>query len=129
MRRFSYYPSHPHPAAGRPAPHIPGHSKGAPSAGTPGMEASMGEQLEGSVVAPTPTWCGGSGGPRMAHEAGNSMPVWLATRSRLITCYTGNAATGTRLLDLHRGFRRQASHTAQPPRGRQSSCCLSMCGC
>jgi hypothetical protein len=77
----------------------------------------MGEQLEGSLVAPALTWCGGSRGPRMAHEAGNSVPVWLATRSRFVTCYTGIAATGARLLDLHRGFIHHASRTTQPPRG------------
>ena len=61
--------------------------------------------------------CSGSGGPRTAHKAGNSVPVWLATRSRLVTRYTGIAATGTRPLDLHRCFSHQASHTPQPLRG------------
>jgi hypothetical protein len=51
----------------------------------------------------------------MAHEAGDSLPVWLAIRSRLITCCTGAAATGARLLDLHRSFSHQASHTTEPP--------------
>jgi len=81
----------------------------------------MGEQLEGSLVAPAPAWCGGSEGPRMAHEAGNSVPVWLAKRSRLVTCFTGTAATGARLLDLHRGFIHQASHITRPPRGGAAS--------
>ena len=71
--------------------------------------------LEGSLVVPA--WCGGSRGPRLVHEAGDSLPVWLATRSRLITWYTGTAATGVRLLDLHRSFSHQTSHTTQPPRG------------
>jgi len=29
----------------------------------------MGKCLEGSLVAPAPGWCGGSGGPWLAHEA------------------------------------------------------------
>jgi len=57
----SSYPTRPHPAAGRSTSYSPGHSKGAPSVSTPGMEAPVGEQLEGSLVhhvAPAPTWCG-----------------------------------------------------------------------
>jgi len=73
-------------------------------------------------VAPAPAWCGGSRGPRMAHEAGDSLPVWLTTRSRLVTCYTGAAATGARLLNLHRSFSHQVvSHTSQPPSFRAAA--------
>ena len=77
--------------------------------------------LEGSLVAPTPAWCGGSRGPRMAHEAGDSLPLWLATLSRIATCYTGTTATGARLLGLHRSFSHQTSHTSQPPSFRAAA--------
>ena len=50
----------------------------------------------------------------MAHEAGNSLPLWLATLSCIATCYTGVTATGARLLDLHRSFSHQTSHTTPP---------------
>ena len=63
----------------------------------------------------------GAGGHRMAHKAEESLPVWLATRSRLVTCCTGAAATGAHLLDLHRSFSHQASHTTQPPRFRAAA--------
>ena len=83
------------------------------------------------LVAPTPAWCGGSRGPRMAHEAGDSLPLWLASLSCIATCCTGATSTGARLLDLHRSFSHQASHhstyntTSQFP----CSCYHSMCGC
>jgi len=68
-------------------------------------------------MAPTPAWCGRSRGPRMAHEAADSLLLWLAKLSRIVTCYTGATATGARFLDLHRSFSHQTSHTTQPPRG------------
>ena len=77
--------------------------------------------LEGSLVAPTPAWCGGSRGPRMAHKAGDSLPVWLAKRSHLVTCCTGATATGARLLSLHRSFSHQAGNTTQPPSFRAAT--------
>ena len=74
-----------------------------------------------NLVAPTPAWCGGSRGPRMAHEAGDSLPLWLATLICIATCYTGATATGARLLDLHRSFSHQTSHTIQPPSFRAAA--------
>jgi len=62
------------------------------------------EPIDGSLVAPTPAWCGGSRGLQMAHEAGNSLPLWLATLSRIATCCTGATTTGARRLHLHRSF-------------------------
>jgi hypothetical protein len=63
----------------------------------------------------------GSRGPRMAHEAGDSLPLWLATLSRIATCCTGATTTVAHLLDLHRIFSHQASHTTQPPRFRAAA--------
>ena len=51
----------------------------------------------------------------MAHEAGDSLLLWLATLSHIATCCTGATAAGARLLDLHRSFSHQTSHTTQPP--------------
>jgi len=81
----------------------------------------MEECLKGSLVAPTPAWCGGSRGPQMAHEAGDNLPLWLATLSRIATCCTGATATGARLLDVHRSFSHQTSHTTQPPSFRAAA--------
>ena len=47
----------------------------------------------------------------MAHEAGGSLPVWLATRSRLVTSCTGAAATEAHFLDLHKSISYQVGHT------------------
>ena len=49
----------------------------------------------------------------MAHEAGGSLPVWLATRSRLVTSCTGAAATEAHFLDLHKSISYQVGHTTQ----------------
>jgi hypothetical protein len=43
------------------------------------------------------------------------------TLSCIATCCTGAATTGARLLDLHRSFSHQASHTTQPPSFRAAA--------
>ena len=50
-----------------------------------------------------------------------SLPLWLATLSRIATCCTGATAAGARHLDLHRSFSHQTSHTTQPPRFRAAA--------
>jgi len=85
--------------------------------------------LEGSLVAFVPAWCGGSEAPWMAHEAGDSVPMWLTTyiyatahvadniykcdrpclsiymQPLPCACHSGSAATRARFLNLHRSPR------------------------
>ena len=73
-------------------------------------------------MAPTPAWCGGSRGPRMAHEAGDSLPCgWQHSAAR-------PRATQALQLQEHdiwtctgRSFSHQASHTTRPPSFRAAA--------